>query len=92
MTGSRAQPVFLYSEKLVLLFLNSFMQNATSLLETTIQDFKNVSAINNQTKDGELQENVHFTTIGFEDYVVRFAQQQLNGSMTQYNATDNVGQ
>ena len=68
------------------------MQNVTSLLETTIQHFKNVSAINDQTKDGELQENVHFTTIAFEDYVVRFAQQQLNGSMPQYTATENIGQ
>ena len=74
------------------MFFNSFIQNVTSLLESTIQDFKNVSSINNQTIDGELQENAHFTTIGFEDYVVRFAQQQLNGSMPQYNATDNVGQ
>ena len=69
------------------------MQNVTSLLDTTIQAFKNVSAINNHTIDGgELQENAHFTTIGFEDYVVRFAQQQLNGSMPQYSATDNMGQ
>ena len=68
------------------------MQNVTSLLETTIQDFKNVSSINNQTIDGELQENAYFMTIGFEDYVVRFAQQQLNGCMPQYNATDDIGQ
>ena len=69
------------------------MQNVTSLLETTIQAFKNVSAINNHTIDGgELQENEYFMTIGFEDYVVRFAQQQLNGSMPQYSATDTIGQ
>jgi len=63
-------------------------------LDTTIQDFKNASSSDSQqanATDEELQENAHFTTIAYEDFVVRFAREQLNDIIPQYYVRDKVG-
>ena len=78
----------------MLTFDTIFLQNVSSLLETIIQDFKNVSLRDKQVNitDLELKENAHITTVAFEDYVVRYAQQQLNKTTSQYVFRDKVGQ
>ena len=76
------------------------MQNALSLLVNTIRDIKN--AFHNKrfltndsqqanTSDEELQENAHIMTIAYEDFVVRFAREQLNKTRPQYDVRDKVG-
>ena len=79
----------------VCLFVCFFLQNASSLLETTIRDFKNVSIAAKQANvsDEELPLNVYFTTLAFEDFVVRLAQEQLNYTIPQlHDVRNNVGQ
>ena len=62
------------------------------MLETAIQDFKNTSSSDEQP-DEDLTENVHFTTIAFEDFVVRFAQKHLSDNNPQVHAVrDKVGE
>jgi len=58
-------------------------------LENTIQDFKNASSIESQqanAADKDLQQNAYFTTIAFEDFVVR----QLNNTKPLYDVREKV--
>jgi len=59
-------------------------------LENTIQDFKNASSNESQqanAADEDLQQNAYFTTIAFEDFVVR----QLNSTKPTYDVREKVG-
>ena len=72
-----------------------FLQNVTSLLKTIIQDFKNAYSNTASTDEDEVQlirETAHFTTTAFEDFVVRFAKEQLSDANPQSNVTDRVGE
>lgn len=66
------------------------MQDAVSVFETVIQEFKNVSFNFQQmniTEDQKM-ETAFFTTLAFEDFFVRFAQEQLNSTFTEFSAND----
>lgn len=63
------------------------MQDAVSVFETVIQDFRNVSFKMNIT-GSQRMENTFFTTLALEDFFVRFAQEQLSSTFTESSSND----
>lgn len=72
------------------------MQDAVSAFETVIQEFKNTSFNSQQMNITEDQKkgNTFFTTFAFEDFFIRFAEEQFNSTFYEFLANDSnkVGQ
>lgn len=75
------------------------MQDAVSMFESVIHEFKNVSInyqkMNRTCTEDQKKENTFFTTLAFEDFFIRSAEEQLlNSTFFELSANDsqNVGE
>lgn len=66
------------------------MQDAVSVFETLIQEFRNFSFNYQQMNITEDQKegNTFFTTLALEDFFVRYGQEQLNSTLTESSVND----
>ena len=67
------------------------MQDAVYMFETVIQQFESVSFNYQQMnrEEDKKKENTFFTTLAFEDFLIRFAEEQLlNSTFSELSAND----